>query len=176
MQKFFKSGNAKFWLFLGVFALMVLLWKTGEAINGRLAALPVKSAPKHENTTPPLDQATFYAVWVKRITAAPVTQEDPASMDTLFKIKEEPKTQLESLKLVEPDYVEIFKKAATVQGVSDTGVYINGRFYQVGEHLQELAMVDSNGKPVVPTLASIKDGHATFMIRKAKVLFSLGTK
>lgn len=176
MQQFFKSGNARFWIYLCVLTLMLLLWKAGESINGRLAALPVKTPPKTVSSAPPLDQANFYAVWVKRIAAAPTTPGDPTSMDTLFKKKEDPKVQLESLKQEEPDYVEIFKKAANVQGVSDTGVYINGRFYHVGDKLEELAMMDSSGKPVVPLLSSIKDGAVTFVVRKAKVVFSLGDK
>lgn len=177
MKKFLRSGNAKLYgLLLAVF-LVVGAWRAGETVDTRLAALQVKQVPHVDRGSVPIDVKSFYPVWVKQAAATPpVPQGDgSASLDVLFNVKNEPKPEdLKPLAPLEPDYVQMFKRAAAVGGISDDGVFINGRFYAIGEPLDELAMSGPRGARVVPAVESIRDGRITFRIGGKHLVFFAG--
>lgn len=180
MQNFIKSGNKKLWFYIGSIALMAVLWKFGEAINSKLASLPIKTAPKAVAATATIDQKSFYAVWVKRITSsAPETIENDQAVEDLFRKKEEVviATALPE-KPPGPDYVQIFKQNANISGVSDDGIFINRRFYAIGQKLENLAMASESGteKPIIPVLNSIQKGKVTFVVGNQKVIFLIGNE
>jgi hypothetical protein len=178
MQTFIKSGNTKLWLYVGILVLMAGLWRSGEAINSKLANLPIKTAPKASTATATIDQKSFYAVWVKRlISSAPEAIENDQAVEDLFRKKDEAPTALFSVlpeKPPGPDYVQLFKQQANISGFSDDGIFINNRFYAIGQALESLAMAGEAGKPVIPVLKSIQKGKVTFSVDKQQVVFLIG--
>jgi hypothetical protein len=127
----------------------------------------------HNNAT--LDAKSFYPVWVKQAVAMP-HPDGEAEMDALFarKIDKPEAPKLEPIKPVEPDYGEWFKQVARVDGVSDDGVFVNRRFYKLGDKMDDLSFTTASGKPVVPVIESIKDGRVTFRVGKSTVVFLFG--
>lgn len=177
MQTFIKSGNAKLWVYMGALALMAGLWKSGEAINHKLASLPIKTAPKSKKSTEIIDQKSFYAVWVKRLaSSSPEIIEDDQAIENLFNRKEEEKLipVFTPEKPIGPDYPQIFKSRAQITGVSNDGIFINRQFYKIGQPIENLSMPVENGKTIKPVLQSIKNGKAVFMVNKQPVIFLLG--
>jgi len=164
-------------LYLNLIALVALaaVWRAGEAVNMQLAQLPVKEAPRVDRGSAALDAKSFYPVWVKQAVAMP-RPDGETEIDALFARKvdqpEEPK--FEPIRPVEPDYGEWFKQVARVDGVSDDGVFVNGRFYKLGDKMQDLAFTTASGKPVIPVVESIKEGRVTFRVGKGSVVFLLG--
>jgi hypothetical protein len=175
MNRIVHSDNVRLYLNLIALVALAAIWRAGEAINMRLAELPVKEAPRVDRNNTTLDAKSFYPVWVKQAVAMP-RPDDGAEMDALFTRKidkpEEPK--LEPIKSVEPDYGEWFKQVARVDGVSDDGVFVNGRFYKLGDKMQDLSFTTASGKPVTPVVESIKKGRVTFRIGKSTVVFLFG--
>ena len=176
MREVFKSGNARLYMYLVAMVAIAAVWRAGEAIHLRLAQLPVKEAPRVDRDSTPFDAKSFYPVWVKQAAAMPSIIDGDGEVDALFKKKEEPKLELELPKPPEPDYGELFKQLASVDGVADNGVFINGRFYKVGEKMEEFTFTTGSGKPVVVMVESIKDGRVVFRVGKSKVSFIFGAK
>jgi len=164
-------------LYLNLIALVALaaVWRAGEAINTRLAALPVKEAPRVDRSNVALDAKNFYPVWVKQAVAMP-RQDGASEMDALFagKVNKPEEPKLGPIRPVEPDYGEWFKQVARVDGVADDGVFVNGRFYKLGDKMQDLAFTTAGGKPVTPVVESIKGGKVTFRVGKSTVAFLFG--
>lgn len=166
MRTFLKSGNAKLYLYLCILAVLAVLWRIGETINIQLGTLPVKVAPKAGNNSAVLSEKSFYPVWVKQAVArAPVTDEGP--VDSLFKREEE--KVVDKVIPTEPDYGQMFRQAIRIDGVADDGLFINGHFYTVGAKLEELAVTTAAGKRIVPRLASLANGKATFEVGTQKI-------
>ena len=177
MKTFIKSGNAKLWIYIGALVFMAFLWKAGEAISGKLASLPIKTAPKSTVRTASIDQKSFYAVWVKRLAASsPEIIENDQAVENLFKQKEEKPEILSPEIPVGPDYVQIFKDRVQITGISNDGVFLNNQFYRAGQKIYPLSMPRESGKPVVPVLQSIQDGRIVFSIEKKTAVFLTGEK
>lgn len=171
MQKLLRSANTRLYIYLGGLLLLAAVWRAGESVNARFEVMPVKEAPRIDRGTIPLDAKSFYPVWVKQAAAMPQVTQD-SEVDELFRKREEAKPEM--LKPVEPDYVEIFKASATVDGVSDNGAFVGGQFYKVGAKLHEFAIASANGQTVVPVLHSIKNGKITFTIAGRTLSFVYG--
>lgn len=166
MSNILKSGNAKLYLFIVILVVLGALWRAGEAINAELGALPVKVAPKLGSNAAVLDEKSFYPVWVKQAVArTPVPDND--QVDVLFKHEE--KTVEIQPKPLEPDYALLFRRAIHIDGVSDDGLFINGRFYTIGSKLEAFAMMSTVGKRIVPVLDTWRGGTATFSVGTQKL-------
>lgn len=166
MSNLLKSGNARLYVFIVILAILGALWRAGEAINAELGALPVKVAPKLGTSAAVLDEKSFYPVWVKQAVAQqPVPAND--QVDVLFK-HEEPAVEAPP-KPMEPDYALMFRQAIHIDGVSDDGLFISGRFYVVGSKLEAFAMMTTVGKRIVPVLESWKGGTASFIVGAQKL-------
>lgn len=166
MSNLLKSGNAKLYLFIVILVVLGALWRAGEAINVELGALPVKVAPKLGSNAAVLDEKSFYPVWVKQAVAQqPVPSNE--LVDVLFK-HEEPTVEAQP-KPMEPDYALMFRQAIHIDGVSDDGLFISGRFYPVGSKLEAFAMVSTVGKRIVPVLEAWKGGTASFSVGAQKL-------
>lgn len=174
MQKMFKSGSTRVYLYLIVMIVVAAGWRAGEWINRRLAELPIHEAPRAERNAAPIEPRSFSAVWVKQSGTAPRASGD-IEVDSLFRKKEEPKVDPPKA-VVALDYAGMFRQAAQVDGVADDGVFVNGRFYKIGEKLHELAVAAGDVKPVVPVLESIKGGKVTFRVGAGKVSFTASTQ
>lgn len=171
MQQFLKSGNLRLYLYLGVLISMGLLWRAGEAVTGRLAELPVHEAPKVGGNTVALNVKNFSAVFVKQAVAvAGNAVADESQIDSLFK-REDTKTAEKS---IERDYGQLFIQSVRIDGVSDNGLIINGRFYSIGSKLETLAMMTTGGKQLVPRLDSLKNDKAIFDVGTQKVAIATG--
>lgn len=163
-----KSGSARLYLYLGAIALAAFAWRAGETINASLSTLIVKAAPHVARNAVPIDAKSFYPVWVKQSVALPIAQFD-GEVDTYFRKHEEEKH--EPPKPPEPDYGEMFKAAASVDGVADDGVFVNGKFYKIGATLDELAIATATGKTIIPEVERIANGRVVFRVGKATVTF-----
>lgn len=177
MQKLLKSGNARLYILLGSMFVVASTWRAGDAINLRLFELTVKEAPRVDRNSVPINAKSFYPVWVKQAAAIPPVRSEGESdsVDALFMAKQEPKIEPpKPMAPVEPDYVQMFQQRARVDGVSDDGAFVNGRFYKVGQKMEEFHFSALNGQPVVPVIESIKTGKITFTIGKQKLSFQTG--
>jgi len=171
MHKFLRSGNTRLYLYLAVLVVMAIFWRTGEAINAKLAELPVKEAPKSGKSAVVLNEKSFYPVWVKQAVArAPVV--DDTQVDLLFKREDEvekKKADIKPIAPIEPDYGQMFREAIQIEGVADDGLFISGHFYAVGENMEPFAVTTAAGKRLVPKLVSLKNGKATFSLGALKM-------
>jgi len=177
MHTLLKSGNAKLYTLLGSLFVLASAWRVGDAINLRLFDLPVIEAPRVDSNSAPITVKSFYPVWVKQAAAIPPghQESDVDSVDALFGQKLGPKIEPpKPLPQIEPDYMQMFQQAARVDGVSDDGAFVNGRFYKVGQKMEDFRVSGLTGQPVVPVIESIKAGKITFTIGKQKVFFQTG--
>lgn len=162
------KGSAKLYIYLGVAVAAGLTWHAGEYVNGRLRLLIVKAAPQVDRNSISMDAKSFYPVWVKQASAVAPSQVD-GELDTLFQKRADP--SLEPPKPPEPDYGEIFKARARVDGVSDDGAFVNGRFYKAGSKLEELALTSTTGMSIVPMIESVANGRILFRVGKDTAVF-----
>ncbi len=177
MQKFLKTGNARLYILLGSMFIVGSTWRAGEAINLHLFKLPVTSAPRVDRNSVSIAKNSFYPVWVKQALATPPAsnESEGESVDVLFLARQEPK--IEPLRIEappEPDYLQMFKQAAQIDGVSDDGVFVSGRFYKVGQKMEEFQFSGPSGTPIIPSVESIKAGKITFAIGKDRLVFQTG--
>ncbi|TRZ66932.1 MAG: hypothetical protein D4S02_06000 [Rhodocyclaceae bacterium] len=162
------SGSARLYVYLAVIAAATMVWRGGEYVDNQLLTLAVKAAPRVEKNNEPMDSKNFYPVWVKQSVALPPLQVD-AEVDVYFKKVEEPK--VDPPRPPEPDYGAMFRESATVDGVSDDGVFVNGQFYKIGARIEELAVMPASGKAIIPVVESIASGRVIFRVGKAGVAF-----
>lgn len=179
MQRFLKTGNARLYALLGALLLLAGTWRAGEAINLRLVSLPVKEAPRVDKNSVPIDAKSFYPVWVKQAAANPPIQKEgeSESVEALFMEKKEPTIEQSTGVPVapdEPDYVQMFQQAARVDGVSDDGAFINGRFYKVGQKMVEFQIYGAGGQSVIPVIQSVQNGKITFRIGNKTLISKQG--
>lgn len=172
MKRLFKRGGSNLYLYVVTLLLVGMTWRGGEYVQLRMAELEVKEAPKVHMPSAPIDQKNFYPVWLKQPSAQIKSQGD-AEVDALFMKPAEPKQEI---KPVEPDYVAMFQQSATVDGVADNGVYVNGTFYKVGDKLQDLSIAAIGGAAVVPVVEAIKDGKVVFRVGPKHVSFIYGQR
>lgn len=176
MQTFLKSGNAKLYLYIGVLLVMTALWRVGDAINGRLAEMPVHAAPKVGSSAAILDKRSFSPVRVTPTSEAPTPVADVNQVESLFKHEEEKATNQTPAKPIEPDYGQIFLQTVWIDGVADNGLFINGRFYATGAKLEAFSMSTASGKKIVPKLEVIREGKAIFEVGAKKISISISGK
>lgn len=179
MQKILQSANARLYIMIITVAVMALIWRAGEIINTRMSNLPIKQSVKTGAPAADLNVESLYPVWVKQSVAQAATSANTNSgdnqkeIDALFKKEEEKKPELVVKKPPEPDFAAIFKASLAVDGYADDGIILGGRFYAVGEKLEKLTMYNATGKPVVPTLDSVRNGKATFSVAGKKVVVDM---
>lgn len=177
MQKFLKTGNARLYILLGSMFVVGSAWRAGDAINQRLLQLPVTAAPRVDRNSVSIAKNSFYPVWVKQAVATPPApnESEGESVDALFMAKQEPKIEPPRIEAPpEPDYVQMFKQAARIDGVSDDGIFVGGRFYKVGQKMEEFQFSGPSGTPIIPSVESIRAGKITFAIGKDKLVFQTG--
>ena len=167
----FKRGNIRLYIYLGGLVLIGLTWRAGGAIAERLSQLTVKTAPRVDRNAVSLDAKSFYQVWVKQSVAMPPAQTD-GEVDAFFKRRVEVKQA--PPKPTEPDYADMFRQTASVDGVADDGVFVSGKFYKVGDKLEDFAIATASGHSIVPFVESIKQGRVMFRIGKGTIAFLYG--
>lgn len=169
MQRLLKSGNLRMYGYLAALAALVLLWRMGESINQRLAAITIKEVPRVAKRSMNLDAKHFYPAWVKQAVArAPPIEGAP--IDPLFRKEDERRAEP---KPVPPDHAAIFRQLARIDGIANDGCFINGRFYQVGEELKSLALPLAEGGALIPVVKSVGVGKVTIALGRQKIVMSL---
>lgn len=173
MQKIIRSGSVRMYLYIGSVLVIAGVWRMGEAVNLRLANLPVKEVQRVGQEPIALDAKGLYPVWVKQAASAGIASQ--ADVEGLFRKAEpalkSPGQMPDAQPAPPPDYAGMFKQLARVDGVSNDGVFLNGRFYRVGQVIDALPLGFSGSAPVVPVVESIDQGRVVFRVGKAQVAF-----
>lgn len=131
---------------LGI-VLVVGAWRVGALINTtRLNSLPVIEAPKVDIGASAIDAKSFYPAWIKQPAAQVPAVEVDSSVDDLFQRKDK------EVGPAAPNYLEVFQQTARIDGVSDGGVFVNGRFYRAGEKMAALAIQGAGGGTIIPVV------------------------
>lgn len=177
MKKTAKRRNAGILTYALVGIALLGIWKGTNMINGRLKALPVKSMPQLEAKAATQDALGLFPVWIKQ---GPMVKRDQiagATIDDVFRKKEEPKKEEPSTKPVEPpevDYTMVLRAMAVLDSVADNGAVLNGQFYPVGAEIEPLRVPRLRGLPMVPRLQAVDGGQATLLIGTRTVVLPLG--
>lgn len=171
MDKLLNGESGKLYLYLIAMLIVSVGWKIGESINQRFSEMEIKQAPRIDRSASILDAKSFYPVWVKQLVANP--QPGPEQeVDTLFNRREE--KPVEPPKPAEPDYGELFKQQARIDGISETGAFINGTFYRTGERLDDFAYTSPDGRRIIAVLKSTEGGRLRFQIGAQTLSFIYG--
>lgn len=135
-------------------AVLACGWAGLEQINTNLGQLPVHQVEQVSDAAA-MQLPEIFPVWVTpRHTKVEL---QPASeMETAF---EKPPVveavEEEDAELAAPTYAETLKAAITVQGTTDTGVFLNGNFYRTGADASGLAFDGVDGQRVVPRVVAV---------------------
>jgi len=170
MAGIINSRNIRLYGYVIILALLAGAWRAGEAINRRLAATVVLEAPKAATSAEAITEKNFYPVWVKQAVATPPPAEEK-ELDALFRRPEEPKLVIAAPEPPEPNYEEMFKRSARIDGVADDGVFLNSSFYKAGAAIDELAMVTPRGNRIIPQVDSVSNDRVTFRISNHRLVF-----
>lgn len=130
-------------------------WWVLNRVNLNFAQLPVAQVEQVSSDTGASVMPSLFPVWVTP-RVKKVAQQPAASVDEAF--AQSPATQLEEeQEALAPDYAETLKPAIKVQGTTDSGVFLNGRFYAVGAEIGSLSFVGVDGLQVTPRVVAVSD-------------------
>ncbi|WP_323011476.1 hypothetical protein [Castellaniella sp.] len=163
-SKKFASGMTARTIYMGAAVVLFLTWQITDHVITRMRQMPVKMAPKVNHQGDLVDPKSFYPVWVKQAVALKPIDPD-MNVDAFFRKKEQPAAQ-EPLPAPapEPDYVALFAQQVRIDGITDNGVFLNGRFVKLGSELQSLSVQRPNGGSVIPVLSAISMRFIEFRI------------
>jgi len=167
MGKLLKQGNTRAYLYIILAGILLLVWTGADAINAKLAALPITKAPIVRSQEVPFSKMSIHPISIKQ--PAAIAAEQGVDVEQLFK-KEQAKVAEEPPKPVDPDFGAQLKQRVEVTSVADSGAVINGTFYRVGSKLEDLTMQSVSGKPVVPVLEAVNGRKVTIRAGKAVVV------
>lgn len=162
-----RSGiNIRLYLFLFGIVLVAGAWKGGEWITTtRLASLVVLQAPKVDIGGTTINAKSFYPAWVKQAVVVPNVADDDTSVDELFRRK----AAQEAPPAATPNYLDIFRQNARIDGITDSGVFVNGRFYRAKEKLEPLAIQGVSGDTIIPVVESVSKTRIVFRVGRETV-------
>lgn len=152
MLNIFKK-NERLFGFLIVALAIIGTFRATEAINLRLARLPVVAVPQKKVVIAELNSKGLYPVVVRQ-SRAPL-EGGAETVDQVFR---------EKVEEVEPpppppppDFSAIFRSMITLDGTTPTGAFLNGRYYAIGEQLTSLA-ITNGGMSMTPRLVRVREG------------------
>jgi hypothetical protein len=181
MNKFMKGRNVTLYLYAVLAAVLILVWKTGEVVNKKLAATQLHRLQPKTSKVEVVNEKSFYPVFVKQAAAVNadkrIAASDAEGLDSLFKKDEEVKPVSEvPVALPEPDPLLTIKQNTVVDAVSDNGAVINGRFYTIGSRIEELRFAPAGKGVVVPVMASVSGNKVTLTAGGKSVVLALAAQ
>jgi len=175
MKKAMSSRDSSVLFYGGVMGVLCAIWASGNWVNQKFDALEVMKLKRVQTQQVSTDTKAFYPVWVKQKAAIIAERQADGSLDSLFKRPEEPKpVELpEPPAPPEPDYVQLVQQSAFVNAIADNGAVINGRFYAVGDKVEDLTFHPAGKGAVAPNLISVKPDAVTVSIGKKNVVLRM---
>jgi len=161
----------------GTLGLIAAIWGAGNMVNQKLSALDVLKLKRVQSQQVSTDTKAFYPVWVKQKAAIRAEQKAENSLDSLFKRPEEPKpVELpKPPEPPEPNYAQLIQQSVFVSAIADNGAVINGRFYAVGDKVDDLTFMPPGKAPIAPMLVAVKGDVATISIAKKSVVIRMAS-
>lgn len=150
---------------------LALLWNGLGQVNALLREIPVEQAREVEDVFVATAPPEIFPVWVAPRTASGSV---PASglVDGAFGQRAaEEEGQVEEQA---PSYTEALAGAVKVQGTSDSGAFINGRFYRVGASITQLALAGPDGSSLLPKLVSVRSDRIVLSIAQESLVVTKG--
>lgn len=143
---------------LGILLVVVVIggaFKVTENVNDRLKAMPVFSVEKKEIKIAELDTKNLYPVVVRQKKAALARDGQQVEIDSVFR---------EKVVVVEPpppppppDFGAMFRQNLALDATTPTGAFINGRYFQVGQTMDQYALTNGS-ESIVPRLVGVRGG------------------
>lgn len=175
MKKAMSSRDSSVLFYGGVMGILCAIWASGNWVNQKFAALEVMKLKRVQSQQVSTDTKAFYPVWVKQKAAIMAERQADASLDSLFKRPEEAKPVEQPVPPAppEPDYVQLVQQSAFVNAIADNGAVINGRFYAVGDKVEDLTFYPAGKGAVAPNLVGVKPDAVTVSIGKKNVVLRM---
>jgi len=175
MKKAMSSRDSSVLFYGGVMGILCAIWASGNWVNQKFDALEVMKLKRVQSQQVSTDTKAFYPVWVKQKAAIMAERQADGSLDSLFKRPEEAKPVELPVPPAppEPDYVQLVQQSAFVNAIADNGAVINGRFYSVGDKVDDLTFYPAGKGAVAPNLVSVKPDAVTVSIGKKNVVLRM---
>ena len=145
-------------------------WAVLAKVNANFASLPVHQVQQVSAEAAAANMPQIFPVWVEP-KAPKVAPEPAATVEDAFKQAE---AAPEEEELPPPSYADTLRGAVKVQGVTDGGAFLNGRFYRVGSDVSALAFLGMEEAQVVPRLVSVAAHAVTFRVGGERVVIEKG--
>lgn len=151
-----QKNSRLYGLLIAVLAVAVV-FKLTQTVNERLRAMPVHAVSKKEVKIAELDTKNLYPVVVRQQRAPSAESQESALVDDVF--REKVVVQEAPAAPPPPDFTAIFAQNLRLDATTPTGAFVNGRYYQVGQPMEDLALVNG-AESIVPRLVSVRGGSA----------------
>jgi hypothetical protein len=177
MKKAMASRDSSVLFYGGVVGVLCAIWAFGNWVNQKFDALEVMKLKRVQSQQVSTDTKAFYPVWVKQRAAILAERQADGSLDLLFKRPEEAKPVELPVPPTppEPDYAQLVQQSAFVSAITDNGAVINGRFYAIGDKMDDLAFMPPGKASIAPALAGVKGDAATISIGKKSVVIRMAS-
>jgi len=175
MKKSMSSRDSSVLFYGGVLGILGAIWASGNWVNQKFDALEVMKLKRVQSQQVITDTKAFYPVWVKQKAAILAERQADSSLDSLFKRPEEPSPVELPVPPTppEPDYAQLVQQSAFVNAVADNGAVINGRFYSIGEKVDDLTFYPAGKGAQAPSLVSVRPDGVTVSIGKKNVVLRM---
>ena len=147
-------------------------WVLLAKVNANFSGLPVHQVQQVSAEAAAANMPQIFPVWVEP-KAPKVAPETQATVEDAFKQPEQVAKE-EAEDLPPPSYADTLRGSAKVQGVTDSGAFINGRFYRVGDDVAALAFQGMEALQVTPKLASVAPHAVAFRVGGERVVIAKG--
>ena len=125
------------------------VWAVAAGVNRNLGQLPIQQIQQVNESAPTATPPALYPVWAGR-KVAQVAVIDPADVEGAFNEPAPVVDEAEAPPL--PNYAELLRPSVKIDGTTDTGAFINGRYFRVGRAMDGLSIQDAAGVALVPRL------------------------
>lgn len=175
MKKTISGPNSSVLFYGSVAGILVAIWACGNWVNQKFGALEVMKLKRVQSQQVSTDTKAFYPVWVKQKAAILAERQADGSLDSLFKRPEEPQAVEPPAPPAppEPDYAQLVQQNAFVNAIADNGAVINGRFYSIGEKVDDLTFYPAGTGAQAPRLTSVHPERVTVSVGKKNIVLRM---
>jgi len=166
-MSFLKSPTIQLALAGGVLACG---WAALAKVNANFDSLPVHQVQQVSAEAAAANMPQIFPVWVEP-KAPKVSPEPAATVDDAFK---QGAAEPEPEELPAPSYADTLRGTVKVQGITDSGAFLNGRFYRTGTDVPALGFLGVEEAQVVPRLVSVSAHAVAFRVGGERVLIEKG--
>lgn len=156
------AKSSRFLPLMGCVAVVAIAYAATHQLDATLKRLPVNDIGQARTPVVTLSRGSLYPVWIRQLKphAPPARSSD---FDAAF-TPAKPKDDVPPIVDASADLAHELSQQLTLDGITNNGAIINGKFVAQGDKLAQYAAHDLAGQNVAPVLISCSATHAQLRI------------